>query len=400
MSNTELNIKAIMDKVAANKTSENIPVFKPLIEEEELAAMVEALAEGWLGMGSYVGDFEEALKKYLQLDDNKYILCVNTGHSANHLAMEISGIGPGDEVIVPSFNNVSDFMAILHTGATPVMCDIDDDTLCIDLDKAEKLINENTKMIIVIDYALMLADHDKAKALGEKYNLRILHDAAHSLGFRKDDKMVGNFSDFTMLSFDPIKNITSMDGGALIVNSKEEYELLKGKRYLGMVQSKGDAIYGNKKMWNYDVSMNGYRYHMANSHAAVGIENLKKINVIKSTRIAVCKIYDDLLGELNGDHIRLCDVPNYDDTVPFIYYIRVLNGKREELKSFMKAKNIDTGVHWQPGHTFSYFKDVKRSDMTITEQVGKEIMSIPLYSKIAESDVIRSAEAILEFFKK
>jgi len=397
--NLELNIRKIMDRVEAQKDQENIPVFKPLLEEEELASIVEALAVGWLGMGSYVGEFERMIREYCEIPDDKYLACVNTGHSANHVAMVLAGLGPGDEVITPSFNNVSDFQAIIQTGATPVLCDVDDETLCIDLDKAEELINENTKMIIAMDYALRLCDHDRVQALAEKHNLRVLHDAAHSFGFRYKGKMVGSFSDMTMLSFDPIKNITAIDAGVLVVSNEEDYRKLCAMRYLGTEQNK-DVLYTNKRSWTYDVKDVGFRYHLANSHAAIGIENLKKIHIVKSSRIAASKIYDEMLAPLDGEHIRLCKVPKYDDTIPFIYYMRVLNGKRDELREFLSTKNIDSGVHWQPGHWFTYLKDVPKGDLTYTERVGEEIMSVPLFSKITEEQVRRSAEAVIEFFKK
>src|SRR5215207_9710753 len=131
--------------------TERIPVFKPLIEPEEIAASTAALELGWLGMGSYVGQFEEALKNYLGASD-RYVAAVSTGHAAIHLGLLAMGIGPGDEVITPSFNNAADFQAILATGAEPVFCDIDNDTLCIDLGKADGLVSPRTKAVIVMDY--------------------------------------------------------------------------------------------------------------------------------------------------------------------------------------------------------------------------------------------------------
>ena len=126
---------------------DTIPVFKPLLEEEEIQACVEAMELGWLGMGSYVGQFEQALADYLQLND-RHVVALSTGHAAIHLGLLLAGLQPGDEVITPSFNNIADFQAILATGAKPVFCDIDDTTLCIDLNKAEELVSPNTKAVI------------------------------------------------------------------------------------------------------------------------------------------------------------------------------------------------------------------------------------------------------------
>src|SRR6266853_6233583 len=128
---------------------DKIPVFKPLIEQEEFNAARESLELGWLGMGSYVGEFEESLKNFLGATD-RYVAAVSTGHAAIHLGLLVIGVGAGDEVITPAFNNAADFQAILATGAKPVFCDIEEDSLCIDLAKAAELVSLRTKAIIVM----------------------------------------------------------------------------------------------------------------------------------------------------------------------------------------------------------------------------------------------------------
>src|SRR5260370_14549001 len=160
---------------------EKIPVFRPLIETQEIEASVAALQLGWLGMGSYVREFEDAIKNYLGADDRN-VVAVSTGHAALHLGLLAMGIGPGDEVITPSFNNAADFQAILATGAQPVFCDIDEDSLCIDLKKAESLVSPNTKAMIVMDYDCLLCDHERIADFAEQHSVRVLHDAAHSFG--------------------------------------------------------------------------------------------------------------------------------------------------------------------------------------------------------------------------
>jgi len=212
---------------------EQIPVFKPLIEQEEIDAATRSLEVGWLGMGSSVGEFEEAIAKYLGLQ-NQYVVAVSTGHAALHLAMLLCNLKSEDEVITPSFNNIADFQAIMATGAKPVFCDIREDTLCIDVDKAEELIGPNTKAIIPMDYDCCLADHTAVIQLAEKYNLRIIHDAAHSFGSYYNGEKIGAFSDICMFSFDPVKTITCIDGGALVVRSEQEREILHQMRLIGM----------------------------------------------------------------------------------------------------------------------------------------------------------------------
>src|SRR3954447_19782127 len=158
---------------------EPIPVFAPLLEAEELDAARAALEMGWLGMGSYVEEFDPKLAAVLEAG-GRHVAAVSTGHAAIHLALLLAGVGPGDEVITPSFNNVADFQAILATGAEPVLCDVDDSTLCIDVDKAAALVTKATKAVIATDYACMLCDHGALAALADRNGLRLVHDAAHS----------------------------------------------------------------------------------------------------------------------------------------------------------------------------------------------------------------------------
>ncbi len=350
-----------------------IPVFKPLIEQEEIDAAVKSLQIGWLGMGASVGQFEEALKNYIGCGD-RHIVAVSTGHAALHLAMMLIGLKAGDEVITPSFNNIADFQAILAVGAEPVLCDVLEDTLCIDVSKAEQLISSKTKAIIAMDYDCCMADYDAVAALAAKYNLRVIHDAAHALGSYYKGKKVGTFSDICMFSFDPVKTITCIDGGALIVKTQDEVDVLHQMRLIGMGQP-ASVMYGNQRAWTYEVSRLGFRYHMANLHAAIGLAQLAKMPEITAGRQAGCKLYNKLLADVKQVKTPKSD---FSDVTPFLYYIRVPPEHRQPLRDYLKDNGIDTGVHWQPGHWFALLKDTRRGDMSITEKIGHEILSLPL----------------------
>ena len=179
------------------------------------------------------------------------MVAVNTGHSALHLIMLLLELKKGDEVITPSFNNIADLQAIIAVGAKPVFCDIDEQTLCIDLKKAEKLINKKTRAIIAMDYGSCLADHNGVKKLAKKYNIRVIHDAAHSLGSKYKGKMIGSFSDVAMFSFDPIKTFTCIDGGLIYFKNKEMVPLAKPKRFIGMQQNESNIKMNQRTFVNY-----------------------------------------------------------------------------------------------------------------------------------------------------
>ena len=267
-----------------------IPVFKPLLQDGEYTACQRVLDLGWLGMGSFVGEFEQALETFIGAKDRR-VVAVSTGHAALHLALLSMGVGRGDEVITPSFNNAADFQAILATGAQPVFCDIEDDSLCIDLNKAADLIGPKTKAIIVMDYDCILCDHDRVHDLASTYGLRVVHDAAHSFGSQYKGRPVGSFSDVTMFSFDPVKTITCIDGGALVVRSDEDVQRLHEMRLIGMSQP-SSVMYTNSRAWTYDMKELGFRYHMANLHAAIGLAQLAKFEFISTTRRAAVRHYN------------------------------------------------------------------------------------------------------------
>jgi dTDP-4-amino-4,6-dideoxygalactose transaminase len=371
---------------------EIIPVFKPLITEDEIQACCKVLEIGWLGMGKNVGIFEEDIKNYVGCHD-RYVVALSTGHAALHLGLIITGVGPGDEVITPSFNNIADFQAILATGASIVFCDIDDKSLCIDLDKAESLITKKTKAMIVMDYDCVLCDHDRINKLAQKYNIRIIHDAAHAFGSKYRGKLIGSFSDICMFSFDPVKTITCIDGGALVVRNKREVELLHEMRLVGMGQPAA-VMYQNQRAWTYDVNHLGFRYHMANLHAAIGSAQLAKIQSISRSRREVCQYYNEQFTGVPEIKTPLTD---FNDITPFLYYIRVPEDKRDALRAHMLEKGVDTGIHWQPGHWFTLFKDCRKGDLSVTDKVGKEILSLPLHSEMNSENIDRVVRGVKSF---
>ncbi len=375
------------------ENSKTIPVFKPLIQDEEIQAATESLRLGWLGMGKYVGDFEKALKQAIGAEE-KHVVALSTGHAALHLGLMLAGVRQGDEVITPAFNNIADFQAILAVGAEPVFCDIDPDTLCIDLAQAEALISPKTKAIIVMDYDCLLCDHDQAKELSDKYGIRVIHDAAHSLGSKYKGRPVGSFSDICMFSFDPVKTLTCIDGGALVVNTEEEKKALHEMRLIGMGQP-ASVMYQNKRAWTYDVSRLGFRYHMANLHAAIGIQQIAKLNEIRRTRVSASKLYNKILSQVKEVTVPKSD---FEDICPFLYYIRVPSDRRDGLRAYLLERGIDTGIHWQPGHRFELFKNCRTGSLQVTEVVSREILSLPLHSYMEEQTIERIVSKIKEYF--
>jgi len=375
--------------------NKQIPVFKPLIETEEISAAVEALEMGWLGMGSYVKQFEDAVAHICQINesDDRHVIAVSTGHAALHLSLLMMGVGAGDEVITPSFNNAADFQAIKACGAEPVFVDILESTLCIDTSKVESLITPKTKCIIAMDYDIFICDHDKLREISLRCGVPILHDAAHSFGSFYKGESVGKQHDYTMFSFDPVKTVTCVDGGAIVVKGGDKVKRLQSKRLIGMTQP-ATQMYTNSRAWTYDIEEIGFRYHMANLHAAIGLAQIKKIDEIRMSRQKTCRIYHEELSKLDWINAPLGDFLSVN---PFLYYIRVLNGRRAELREHMKSEGVDTGIHWQAGHRFTYLKNCRSGSLDVTEKITEEILSLPLHSKMSSNDIDTIIKSIQSF---
>ena len=373
---------------------DRIPVFAPSIGEDTKKHLEDALDVGWLGMGTSTKEFEDRISEFLNLK-NRFVVTTNTGTSALHIALRVANIGPGDEVITPSFNYVADHQAIKMTGADVVMCDIEEDNLGMDYEKVEELITNKTKAIIPLHFAGIPCNQKKIFKMAEKYDLRVIEDAMHAFGTTIDGEKIGSYGDITCFSFDPVKIITSIDGGCVVVNTKEEAQRLQKLRLLGVDKDTTER-YKNKRSWDYDVISEGYRYHLTNIMASVGISQIKKINTFITNRQKICQEYNQAFKEIKGLKIPQTDFTNIS---PFIYSLRILNDQRDDLIKHLDMLEIDVGIHFIPVHKHKYFSNSRFGNMEITEQVVKEVLTLPLHSNMKINQIQRIIEGITGFFK-
>jgi dTDP-4-amino-4,6-dideoxygalactose transaminase len=371
----------------------NVPIYKALIGSEELEAADEALRQGWLGMGTYVGEFELAVEKAIG-GGTRRALAVSTGYAALHLGFIAAGVGPGDEVVVPSFTHLADVQAIRAVGAEPVLCDILEDTLCLDPARVAELIGPRTRAILSMDYGPHLADHAAVAELAAAHGLRVVHDAAHSFGSSLGEAMVGSFSDICMFSFDPVKALSCVDAGVVVVRTDEELHRLRSLRVLG-ASHPAELAYCQARAWDFDVVEPGYRYHLSNLHAAIGLAQLAKLELIRWSRQATCEHYRSRLGEIDGLAVPTGELSGMN---PFLFYVRVAGGRRQELREHLADLGIDTGIHWLPVHHTTFFADCRQGPLRVTDRVAAEIVSLPLHSCMPEEVVERVCEGVLSFF--
>ncbi len=361
-----------------------IPTFLPLLEKEELLNAHKSLKEKYLGIGKYVHEFEKICSEKIHVKKDR-VVSVNTGFSALHLSCMLFNIKKGDEVIMPSLTNVADAQVVISLGAKIVFCDILPETFCINPDQINNLITKKTKLIIPIDYGCNLAAHDELKFLSKKYNIPILHDASHSFGSLYKNKNIGNIHDLTTFSFDPVKTFTSIDGGLIICKNKSQAKKLFEMRLMGIEKVNGTTT---------SVKRLGYRYHLANLHAAIGIEQIKKINLIKKNRIKYFNFYNKSLQ--NVKNLKTPKILEITNVIPFHYCIRVK--KRKAFMKFLLKKKIQTGIHWTPLHFFKYFKEHSRfKRLDVTEKIGREIVTLPFHSKMKISTLKYIVNEIKKF---
>ena len=372
----------------------HIPVFAPHIGVDTLKHLTDALDVGWLGMVAVTKEFEDRIAAFLELQD-RHVAAVNTGTSALHLALRVAGVGPGDEVIGPSFDYVADHQAIRITGAEAVMCDIRDDNLGIDCAKAEALITSRTKAIMPLHFTGIPCDQAGVYRLAEKNGLRVIEDAMHAFGTRIDGKRIGGYGDIACFSFDPVKVVTSIDGGCVVVNSSKELEHLQRMRLLGVDRDTAER-YRNRRAWDYDVVCEGYRYHLTNIMASVGVSQIKRAEEFLVSRQQVCRRYNAAFKNIPGVRVPASD---FVDVSPFIYTLRALDWRRNALITHLQARNIGVGVHFIPVHKHAHFSDCPRGDMTVTDLVAGEVVTLPLHSNMRPEFVESVIEGVCDFFR-
>ncbi len=376
-----------------NKPREKIPVFVPHIGVDTLKHVTDALDVGWLGMGATTKDFEDRIAAFLELD-GRQVVVTNTGTSALHIALRAAGVGPGDEVILPSFDYVADHQAVHMTGAEVVMCDILDDNLGMDCAKAQMLITPRTKALIPLHFAGIPCDQSAVYALAKKHGLRVIEDAMHGFGTRIGGKRVGSYGDITCFSFDPVKIITSIDGGCVVLGSSEEAHRLQRLRLLGVDKDTSER-YKNRRAWDYDVVSEGYRYHLTNIMASIGVSQIKRADEFIASRQRVCRLYNQAFRSLSGVKIPQSD---FSDVSPFIYSLRILDDRREALIDHMRQLDIDVGIHFVPVHKHAFFANCRRGDMSVTDKVVAEVLTLPLHSNMRQDFTERVIEGITGFF--
>ena len=366
---------------AFNDLHIKVPFVLPEITNEDKRAILATLDQNLLTDGPKLKEFEN---KFAKFTGARYAIGVSNATAALQLSLKAIGIGKGDEVIVPDLTFVASINAILFTGATPVIVDIDKEDCNISVDSIKKSLTKKTKAVMPVHFAGKSCKMREIQIIARKNKLKIIEDCAHAIGGKLNKKHVGTFGDTGCFSFYPTKNLTTFEGGMVITNSKKISESIKTLRNHGITKSYQDR-FTKGKPWEYDVSIPGYNYRLDEIRAALGISQLKRITQNNLKRKKAALYYNSRLK--NNKSIISPKILKDEDHACHLYVLRFKRqGKfsRDDLFTKLLKNGIRSSVHYKPLHTFTaYKKNAKIFDNLInSKQIYKEIISLPLYPQI------------------
>ena len=373
---------------------------KHYIDHEDKKSVINVLNnDTFLTCGSKVNEFEEKICDFTKC---KYACVLNSCTSALHLSCLALGISKDDEVIIPAISFASSSNCVLYCGGKPVFCDINESTMNIDIDNLEALITPKTKAIIVVDFAGQVNDYNRILKIKEKYNIKIIEDAAHSIGAKYNDKYVGNIADITTFSFHPVKNMTTGEGGAITTNNETLYNKVKLLRSHGLTKDFTER--NNNVSHDYDIVSLGYNYRICDILCALGISQLNKLTLFVNKRKNLVSYYNLKINtSILNQYIEPLELKL--DSSHHIYIIKIKDTdliNRDLLYKKLHEQNIKVNVHYKPIYLFTLYKNLgyKQGLCPIAEDTYKRILTLPLYYELNKNDINIILEKLLEIIKK
>ncbi len=378
----------------------NIPFHKPSITQQETDAVNECLKSGWLTMGERTFLFENKFNEYL---GSKFSVSVNSGTAALHLALCNLNLKPDDEVIIPANTFTATAEAVLYFNSKPVLVDIEKETHLVDVSKIEAKINNNTKAIIPVHFGGQPADMSEILEIAEKYDLYVVEDAAHALPSKYKDKAIGTIGDVTCFSFYATKTLTTGEGGMAVTENPDWAERMRLLRVHGMTRD-GWERYGATGDWEYDVIENGFKYNMTDINASIGLEQLKRVEIMYEKRKIIAEKYNEAFG--NNEAFFLYEIKKDRTTSWHLYPVKLkpeaLKINRDEFIRELKSRGISAGVHFIPLYRFSCYKrsGYVSDDFKNCEWVFERTFSLPIYPDLSEMEVDYIIDNVLDITKK
>jgi dTDP-4-amino-4,6-dideoxygalactose transaminase len=367
------------------------------INKEDKEAVKEALEGDYITRGPTVEEFEEKVAELIGVD---HAIAVTSGTTALHLAGKALGFSEGDEVITTPFTFASTAYSATYSGAEPVFADIKSDTRNIDPEKIEEKITENTEAIVPMHYGGQPAEIEKILDIADKHDLKVLWDACHSFGSEMGGEIIGSERDLAMFSFHPVKNITTAEGGIIVTDDHELAERIRSLRSFTM---NSDVEGHEDEPWYQVVEDEGYNYNFTDIQAALGLSQLERVEEFKKRRQEIFDRYTEAFREIKG--VEPPEVKESVDPFWHIYTVKITEDfpvSRKKFFNAMQEENIGVQVHYVPLHHHPFFQEnygYEKGDFPQTEEVYSQIVTLPMYPDMSDSDLEDVIEAVRKISK-
>ncbi|MGA9045961.1 UDP-4-amino-4,6-dideoxy-N-acetyl-beta-L-altrosamine transaminase [Sulfuricurvum sp.] len=366
-----------------------LPYSTQLIEEDDIAAVVEILKGSHLTQGAKVEEFEEAIARYVGA---RYCVTFNSATSALHAAYDACGIGEGDEIITTPISFVATSNMAVALGAKPIFCDIKMDGN-IDETLIEPLITPRTKAIVPVDFAGKPVAIQTIGALAKKHSLVLIEDSSHAFGSDLNGQKIGSFADMTIFSFHAIKPITTGEGGAVVTDNEEFARALRLFRSHGVIK---------KQLWNSDMVSLGYNFRLTEFAAALGLSQLHKLDRFINTRNHIARYYDE---RFQGHKLFFTILIDSTEQSARHLYPLLLNPElhclKEEIFTELQNRGVGVQVHYKPIYQNSFYKErFGEIRLPSSELFYKSELSIPCHQKMSMEDALYVADTVLEVIEK
>jgi dTDP-4-amino-4,6-dideoxygalactose transaminase len=381
-------------------SEEFLPFSKPSISRAAIDEVVACLESGWITTGPRVAQFTENLKTYLSAS---HVLPLASATAGLHLALLALDLQPGDEVITTPLTFAATLNTIVMAGGKPVLVDIDPHTLNMDLNQVADAITEKTRVIVPVHFAGLPVDMDVLYQLAKAHDLRVLEDAAHAIGTRYKDKLIGSFGDTQVFSFHPNKNITTGEGGCVTTTDAGLAKKINLLRFHGMDRDSWNR-YGKTGNQDYEIVIPGLKYNMMDLQAALGLHQLQELESFIERRTELAERYQEALAD--WPQWELPGKPSFAHRHAWHLYTPRINEaaaqmSRDEFIQKMKEKNIGTGLHYRAVHLYPYYREqfgFNVGDFPYAESAGEHIVSLPLFPTMTDAEHDRVLDVMYSIF--
>lgn len=363
-----------------------LPFTRPTIDEHTIQGVAEVMRSGWLATGPNVTRFEEALNNYI--GGERHVLALTSGTAALELALEICGIGPGDEVIVPAMTFAATANVVLRVGATPVFVDVDLHSRNLLLDQVDAAITDRTRAIMPVHYSGLPVAREPLYKLAKRHELRVIEDAAHAIGSAWGKDRVGSLGDIACFSFHPNKNMTTIEGGAISVASESEARQLENLRFHGIERLDDGTI---------DVTAAGGKYNLSDVSARIGIDQLASLDEFNAKRRALAYRYYDQLGDhFSGILPTRGDEGHSWHMFTVLLPFEELGLSRQNFMKSMHERGIGVGMHYPALHEMTLYRSISRHPCPNASRIGRETLTLPLFPGMELTDVDRVCTTMMD----